>query len=256
MRERRYLSESLTSECESSAARLARVAEEALSASNDVLWLNYAKAWLETPGALRAAVVDTQGRVYLHTSLIRGVSRSAGRFSTEALAYESLKSGAVIRQFKPGEKRFVMAVPVYRLKKRFGSLIAVYDWEQLLARRDQVMAATAGRLAAVGVAALLLGLGLAWRLAATLARPLAELAGAVEAVGAGDLTKRVAARGHDEVADLGRKFNAMSRRLAELLDARERFMSAASHDMRSPLSILTNSVERARLVLGKGSSED
>ncbi len=65
------------------------------------------------------------------------------------------------------------------------------------------------------VAALILG---AWR-ARTLSAPVLELAHAARRISAGDLTRRVAVRGEDEIGVLARTFNAMAEELRQKLAA-------------------------------------
>jgi len=67
------------------------------------------------------------------------------------------------------------------------------------------------------VAAILLGLVLA--LARNIADRLGDVSGGADALAAGDLARRVRAGGNDEIARLGRAFNAMADRLAETIQA-------------------------------------
>ncbi len=63
--------------------------------------------------------------------------------------------------------------------------------------------------------AVLLGLIVAIVIARRLARPLRNMTEAVSAIAGGDLARRVAAEGSDEVGDLGRRFNEMAARLEQ-----------------------------------------
>ena len=68
-------------------------------------------------------------------------------------------------------------------------------------------------LIGVGALALLLGLGVAWFLAGSLARPLRALARAARRVGRGDLDARAAEAGSREQREVARAFNEMADRL-------------------------------------------
>ena len=83
---------------------------------------------------------------------------------------------------------------------------------------------SAAVLAGSGAVVLLaLVFGTWWTVRATVLRPVAELGQASRALAAGDLSARIAPRGEDELADLGRTFDAMAERLALSLDqVRER----------------------------------
>src|SRR5581483_4589608 len=62
-------------------------------------------------------------------------------------------------------------------------------------------------------------LGLVRALARHIADRLADVSGGADALAAGDLARRVRAGGNDEIARLGRAFNAMADRLAETIEA-------------------------------------
>lgn len=97
-----------------------------------------------------------------------------------------------------------------------------------------------GLIASVVLAALL-----AWYFA----RPIRALDAALRKAGAGDLSVRVVPRlgnRRDEIADLGREFDRMVRRLDELLQSQRRLMHDVSHEMRSPLARLQACVGLAR----------
>jgi diguanylate cyclase (GGDEF)-like protein len=76
--------------------------------------------------------------------------------------------------------------------------------------------------AGLGAAVLLVAVAavlLAWRLAQTTTRPLAEVVRAAEAVAAGELAARVPVRGRDEVARLAKTFNRMTREMQAYVEA-------------------------------------
>jgi signal transduction histidine kinase len=83
---------------------------------------------------------------------------------------------------------------------------------------------------------------------------LAALAGAARAFEAGDLARRVSARGGDEIGDLGRAFNAMAsavqtgmERLRESDRLRRELAENVSHDLRTPLASLRGHLETLQL---------
>jgi signal transduction histidine kinase len=101
-------------------------------------------------------------------------------------------------------------------------------------------AALGGVAVAVLAAALLIG----WWLARTVTRPLARLRLAVQAFGEPDLDVRANDRqGPPEVVALARQFNHMADQLRDLVDAQNRFVADASHQLRSPLAALRLRIE-------------
>lgn len=97
-------------------------------------------------------------------------------------------------------------------------------------------------LLGAGIAALV-GAFVATSLARRLARPVQEVATATSKVAAGDLSQRVPVDGVDELAELGRSFNAMSAALAEARRREGEFLASVSHELRTPLTAIRGYVE-------------
>jgi len=96
----------------------------------------------------------------------------------------------------------------------------------------------------------------AWPVVRRLTRRLEALKAGVEAFGAGQLHRRVAEDGRDEVAAVAASFNHAAARIEALLRANQSLLANASHELRSPLARLKMAIamlddaapaERARL---------
>ncbi len=83
----------------------------------------------------------------------------------------------------------------------------------------------------------------AYPVARRIARRVERLDRAVNQLGAGDLSARVAVEGKDEVADLARSFNRAAERIQTLVGAQRRMLASASHELRTPLTRLRLAVE-------------
>ncbi|MBK5204988.1 MAG: HAMP domain-containing protein [Polaromonas sp.] len=65
----------------------------------------------------------------------------------------------------------------------------------------------------------------------------------VERWGAGDLSARINAEGHDEVAFLARRFNHAAERIESLMESHKSLLANASHELRSPLARIRMGLE-------------
>lgn len=76
-----------------------------------------------------------------------------------------------------------------------------------------------------------------------LTQRLEALQRSVKRFGDGDLTARVPDRGNDEMADLGRQFNAAAQRIQTLVQSHKSLLANASHELRSPLARIRMGME-------------
>lgn len=93
-----------------------------------------------------------------------------------------------------------------------------------------------------GLAAAALALAMVQFLAHGMTYPLREMVAATRAMAKGDYDHVVTATSRDEVGELARAFNSMSRQLSEVDRFRRDLVANASHELRTPLGAL-----RARL---------
>jgi two-component system OmpR family sensor kinase len=96
---------------------------------------------------------------------------------------------------------------------------------------------------AVGLGALALAVAIAIWLANVISRPLRRMAGVAARIDAGDLGHRIDYRGKDEVGVLAEAFNHMLDRLEAGFRRQRQFVSDASHELRSPLTVLRGRIE-------------
>ncbi|MGB8644771.1 MAG: ATP-binding protein [Anaerolineae bacterium] len=119
-----------------------------------------------------------------------------------------------------------------------GSSIAVADpsSQQFL---DQVNRSVLFAALTAGLLALALG----YLLFRQITAPLHALSAASTRIAAGDLAARVPVKGDDEVAQVGRSFNAMAGHLARSETARRNMLADVAHELRNPLGVLQSHLE-------------
>jgi two-component system sensor histidine kinase BaeS len=88
-----------------------------------------------------------------------------------------------------------------------------------------------------------LAAGLAWLLARRLTRPIGELAAATTRLASGESDVGVPVEGEDELAELGRAFNAMSGDLERARESQRRFLESVSHELKTPLTSIRGYAE-------------
>jgi signal transduction histidine kinase len=132
-----------------------------------------------------------------------------------------------------------LAVPLTGRENSRGVFVAaIFRDREKSEVNDAVQAA-----AAFGLAVLLLGSILAWRLADRISKPVTELTKTARSISETDLSARIPERGRDEVAQLAATFNGMLDRLERAFDSQRRFLDDAGHELKTPLTIVRGHLE-------------
>jgi signal transduction histidine kinase len=132
-----------------------------------------------------------------------------------------------------------VAVPVQNSGTRRGVFVVAAS---LTAEREDVDEAV--RIAAlVLLSVLLLASALAWAVAGRVLAPLRALDETARSISETDLTRRIPVSGDDEIAELARTFNAMVDRLDRAFASQRAFVSDASHELRTPITIVRGHLE-------------
>ncbi len=120
-------------------------------------------------------------------------------------------------------------------------LYLAYD----LANAPQTLGFVQSTLWIVGIGLVLLISGIAWFVLRSVTTPIGEAAETSARLASGQLGVRLPVRGEDELATLGRSFNAMAdsiesqiKELADLSLVQQRFVSDVSHELRTPLTTI------------------
>jgi two-component system, OmpR family, sensor kinase len=137
-----------------------------------------------------------------------------------------------------GEVRY-LAVPVEVGNRQRGEFVVTVNLGQ---EREEVQEAVQVA-ASVSLAVLLIASALAWVIAGRVLAPLRTLRRTAEEITETDLTRRLDVHGDDEIADLGRTFNAMLDRLEAAFASQRALVSDAGHELRTPITIVRGHLE-------------
>jgi signal transduction histidine kinase len=142
-----------------------------------------------------------------------------------------------------GDETLFTAVPLVRAGRTVGAVSVSQGIEEVnSALRDDIVA-----LIGIGALALILGLGVAWILAGSIARPLRSLGDAARRRAHGDVGARAREIGSREQVEVAREFNEMADRLEAVLESQRAFVADASHQLRTPLTGLRLRLEAAEV---------
>jgi signal transduction histidine kinase len=138
-----------------------------------------------------------------------------------------------------GRRIRYQAVPVTVDGRVRGVFVVAIDLGDELEEVGEALRVAAG----VSLVVLLAASALGWVVAGRALAPLRTLRDTAGSISETDLTRRVAVRGSDELADLARTFNAMLDRLEQGFAGQKTFISDAGHELRTPITISRGHLE-------------
>ena len=186
---------------------------------------------LGLPGLERIVVTDAAGRVLYDTA----DSSAEGRLAMFSEVIRALSGEQVFwSRFADGAFLSHAAMPVSR---GGGILGAVYLCE-LDTEQAEILLAFRDRLGAVSAVALAAALALTVMFTRRLTLRITRLSQAVRTVREGDYAHRVTVEGKDELSELYADFNSMTETLQKTEEQRRRFVSDASHELKTPLAAI------------------
>ena len=191
-----------------------------------------AMAVAEEAGLSRILVTDSAGRVLYDT---RETGSAVGSMALYTEIVQALLGyDAFSCTFRQGAFRSRASSPIMYQNQVIGAVYAYeYDTEQaalLLGLQDTLL-----RLSAVAGGLVLV---LSLILSKALTHKIGLLLTAIRQVREGAYSHRADIRGRDEIAQIGHEFNSLTDRLQTTENARRRFVSDASHELKTPLAAI------------------
>ena len=196
-------------------------------------------AVLEEVKVTRVLVTDAAGLILYDSSAL---DNRLGDYALIQEVVAALRGRDVARsEYRDGAIRCRAAVPVMYHGETLGAVyLYEYDSEQA-----QVLLSIQSNLRYISLVVCVIAVVLVLLLSKALSRSTGRLLSAIRRVREGEYSHRVETRGKDEMALLADEFNQLAHRLQITEEARRRFVSDASHELKTPLAsirLLTDSI--------------
>lgn len=203
------------------AASLAKLDKPDQASVGEVLRL------LDISGFERTVVVDTEGHTLYYT-----YGTSAPESEQQDLS--TALSGKTVFRSRYDGQAFLSSysIPISRQRAITG---AVYMLERDV-ERAVIILDVQSQIRIISAIIVLTVLALAVVFSSVILRRIHELANSMRIVAAGDYSHRLQVSGSDELTDLGNEFNSLTERLDATERERRRFVSDASHELKTPLA--------------------
>ncbi len=179
--------------------------------------------------------VDGYDRIVITDEAGKPVYDSAPAAGTEAMGdvLSAVTGKTVFRSsFKDGAFTSSFAMPV---ATSAGLMGAVYLYEHD-SERAEIILDIQSRILTVSVVIGFAAIVLSVLFSEVLMHRLKELVSSMRIVAGGDYKYRLSVHGQDELSELGEEFNALTARLEDTETQRRRFVSDASHELKTPLA--------------------
>jgi two-component system, OmpR family, sensor histidine kinase BaeS len=234
--EKRALSDGLGRQQAELAGGLADVCRSAAGAGQTLPLANQLRRLKESPEVVEAACFDAEGHVLGHTDV--SLSQTV---LTEPEALKSLERTAPHRGplMRDGKALVEVTTPVTVGNRTLGAVRILFSKSAIDDHLSRDMATAKRRILGLALPATMAGFLASFLLTAFVVRPVDQLVQGVRAFAAGKLDHQISIKTKDEIGLLSHEFNVMADRLKEVDRLKQDFVSSVTHDLKSPLSAIT-----------------
>ena len=201
-----------------------------------------AMAVVEETGISRILVTDAFGKVLYDT---RETGSAVGEYAVYTEIVQALLGNDTFTcNYKDGAFRSRASSPVLYQNQVIGAVYA-YEFDR---SQGALLDGLQGNLLRLSALIGVVVLALSMILSKALTRKIGQLLTAIRRVREGAYSHRAEIRGRDEIAQIGQEFNSLTDRLQTTENARRRFVSDASHELKTPLAairLLSDSILQA-----------
>ncbi len=212
---------------------LEEVCRAALIIHQDLLLTNYLKRLDDSAQVVEAMCLDHTGKIIGHTN--------TAEIDTIVPGFDKPVTKAPEIIF-PDQSTLEARSCILIGGQFVGTARILFSQSQIQAHLDKNMSAARKRIFHLSLPILLLGLAAAFIITSLFIRPVNTLMNGARTIAAGKLDQKIPIKTHDEIGVLAKEFNLMADKLSELDQLKQDFVSSVTHDLKSPLSTISISL--------------
>lgn len=197
------------------------------------------------PDVSNVIIIDTKGNELFNQQSTSKVDVTAAEASTFETIIKKDKNGQILQIIEPLVEDFGL--------RRYAVVYQISNASVTQATEDTVRS-----IVMLSAAALLISSLITYRLISWLfLNPMRSLSQSALSISTGQLDQKIVAKGNDEITDLAKSLNTMAKALVDDIKKLEEgdamkteFMMIASHNLRTPLTILNGYLDLLKSIVG------